>query len=109
STGRRSDTGAPWNTGILEGLGGRPGRGGREAPDRTGRRGEAFMGADGTGVPRPAGASADTAVPQGGAPSAEEILRGLDPEQLEAARSVRGPVCILAGAGTGKTRAITHR
>ncbi|GAA3722327.1 DNA helicase-2/ATP-dependent DNA helicase PcrA [Spinactinospora alkalitolerans] len=37
------------------------------------------------------------------------VLEGLDPEQLEAARSVRGPVCILAGAGTGKTRAITHR
>ncbi|WP_285757922.1 ATP-dependent DNA helicase UvrD2 [Nocardiopsis ansamitocini] len=44
-----------------------------------------------------------------GPSSPEEILRGLDPEQLEAARSVRGPVCILAGAGTGKTRAITHR
>lgn len=40
---------------------------------------------------------------------AEAVLAGLDPEQLEAARSVRGPVCILAGAGTGKTRTITHR
>ncbi|MFC7327689.1 ATP-dependent DNA helicase UvrD2 [Marinactinospora rubrisoli] len=37
------------------------------------------------------------------------VLAGLDPEQLAAARAVRGPVCILAGAGTGKTRAITHR
>ena len=36
-------------------------------------------------------------------------LAGLDPEQVEAAQAVRGPVCILAGAGTGKTRAITHR
>ena len=42
-------------------------------------------------------------------PATERILAGLDPEQQEAARSVRGPVCILAGAGTGKTRAITHR
>ncbi|RCV50499.1 ATP-dependent DNA helicase UvrD2 [Marinitenerispora sediminis] len=39
----------------------------------------------------------------------DRVLEGLDPEQLEAARAVRGPVCILAGAGTGKTRAITHR
>jgi DNA helicase-2/ATP-dependent DNA helicase PcrA len=37
------------------------------------------------------------------------VLAGLDPEQCEVARAVRGPVCVLAGAGTGKTRAITHR
>ncbi|MGN6606458.1 MAG: ATP-dependent helicase [Jatrophihabitans sp.] len=41
--------------------------------------------------------------------SAEAVLAGLDPEQRAAAQAVRGPVCILAGAGTGKTRAITHR
>jgi DNA helicase II / ATP-dependent DNA helicase PcrA len=40
---------------------------------------------------------------------AESVLAGLDPEQRAAAVAVRGPVCILAGAGTGKTRAITHR
>ncbi|MCW2571775.1 MAG: uvrD [Frankiales bacterium] len=39
----------------------------------------------------------------------DDVLAALDPEQREAASAVRGPVCILAGAGTGKTRTITHR
>ena len=39
----------------------------------------------------------------------DDVLASLDPEQREAASAVRGPVCILAGAGTGKTRTITHR
>lgn len=40
---------------------------------------------------------------------AEEILDALDEEQREVALASRGPVCVIAGAGTGKTRAITHR
>ena len=40
---------------------------------------------------------------------AEEILSALDNEQREVALAVRGPVCVIAGAGNGKTRAITHR
>ncbi|WP_062380404.1 ATP-dependent helicase [Demequina pelophila] len=41
--------------------------------------------------------------------SADQILDALDPEQREVATALHGPVCVLAGAGTGKTRAITHR
>jgi len=40
---------------------------------------------------------------------AEEILGALDSEQRAVALASRGPVCVIAGAGTGKTRAITHR
>lgn len=41
--------------------------------------------------------------------TADVILDALDEEQRRAAESLVGPTCILAGAGTGKTRTITHR
>lgn len=41
--------------------------------------------------------------------SADALLEALDPEQREVALALRGPVRVLAGAGTGKTRAVTHR
>src|SRR3982750_2455157 len=39
----------------------------------------------------------------------DAIFAGLNPAQREAVEAVRGPVCILAGAGTGKTTTITRR
>src|SRR5881394_1264562 len=44
-----------------------------------------------------------------GSPEADRVLAGLDSEQRAAVTAPAWPVCILAGAGTGKTRAITHR
>jgi DNA helicase-2/ATP-dependent DNA helicase PcrA len=41
--------------------------------------------------------------------SPDALLDNLDPEQRTVATTLRGPVCVIAGAGTGKTRAITHR
>lgn len=39
----------------------------------------------------------------------ETLLAALDEDQRLAAQTLRGPVCIIAGAGTGKTRTVSHR
>jgi DNA helicase-2/ATP-dependent DNA helicase PcrA len=42
-------------------------------------------------------------------PLSAQVFDGLNPDQKEAVEAVRGPVVILAGAGSGKTTTITHR
>lgn len=53
--------------------------------------------------------NSEEVLPLEGASLEERILGGLDDEQREVASTLNGPLCVLAGAGTGKTRAITHR
>jgi len=74
--------------------------------------GPAAVAAGSAAVPAgPAAATGAVAVAAGltGLTRPEAVLASLDPEQREVALASRGPVCVLAGAGTGKTRAVAHR
>src|SRR3712207_9314733 len=58
-------------------------------------------------LPRSVGAGWEDRGVSAGERGGEAVLAGLDDEQRTAASAVSGPVCIPAGAGTGKTRTIT--